>query len=384
MGNGILQENEMQNLKVAYILPNLTLRSPIETTAVALVPAGDSRVVAEAQSNLALRKLMEGFFDEKGRRQEVSVLLYDRSAFSKNVANEAIVSFRNAFALSCVLAAVANSIGNPNILGTIFSDYFDFYPFTPSVDGKSLTGLTASRNAVDTPDGFHSCISPVIAKMGMTIRAEPDKQLWADLLKFWNRRFIQERKDWDSNKVFRSLAVAYNAAAVPHKNSLWLHDFGIHISLWVSSFEILTHPRKGKANLGTVLNLLNETKFSTPNLKRKRVVRYAGSSITTHYAGYLYNKIYGVRNDFFHGNPVTFQRLVHKTDKSEILLNKIVPLVYAEALSAFVNPTRKSPIPQNVPVKKVIRRLRKWGFRYDLYESALERVLTGKGIFDLG
>ena len=371
----------MDGFAVAYILPNLTLKRVFEAEAVALVPAADPRIQERAKHNLALSALINGFTDEKGRKQEVTVLLYDRSAFSPEIANEAVVSFRNTFALSCILNGVASSIGNPNVVGTLFSDYFDLFPLTPSKDGGSLSGLTMSRNSWDKPDGFRGTISTMLTKTGLHIRADPDEQLWRDLRRLWKKRFLLGRKEWDSNKVFRSLAVAYSAASIPHKNSLWFYDFGVNIALWISSFEILAHPRRVNSNLETVVDLLNEVRLSTSVLRRKRFVRYRNKRLSTNYAGFLYGKIYRVRNDFLHGNPVTFKRLVHKTQRTQILLNRVVPLVYAIALTAFVNPTRHHPIPMNMPVRTNIRRLKKWGFRVNPYESALEKVYSGEDIF---
>src|SRR6185369_10194505 len=95
------------SFEIVYILPNLVLSDPVESDAVALLPSTDQRVLEKAKNNKALRALVTGFTDEKGRHREVSVLAFNRHTIAEKNLNEALVSFRNAFALSCIVNAVA-------------------------------------------------------------------------------------------------------------------------------------------------------------------------------------------------------------------------------------------------------------------------------------
>ena len=374
---------DIGKFKVVFALPNLVLEQTVETRYLAIIPSTDDRFLKRAASNGAVKALGEGFKDSKGRKREICFIVADQKAPASAIELEAIVGFRNSYAMACVLFGADAKIGNPNTLFTTFSDYFDFYPLCPTSDGKLLRQLGAAANSVDQPAGFCGQIDPELPKMGNTLRARPDNGLWEQLVARWTKRFVKGRKDWAINKLFRSLAIAYHASSVPRKNSLWFHDFGVNVAHWISAFEILVHPKNGAANLETVVRLLNDASFSESPLRRKRSIRFRGQKLQTNYAGVLYKQIYDARNDFLHGNPVTYKKLLYKTPESEFVINQIAPLIYGVALSTFLYEPPKAPLPKNVPIEKVIRRLRKTGLLWNSFEDALHRIFTGKSDFDL-
>jgi hypothetical protein len=163
------------------------------------------------------------------------------------------------------------------------------------------------------------------------------------LMAEWNALYVDGRPV--DNRViglFRSLQVAFHAAAMRSKNEASVHDFGISVSHWVSAMEILLHPEKGDVNERHVLNELSKYPWQAcPLLNTVQL---------------LYHRLYKTRNDFIHGNDLS-NALCHsplENMKGPGWL-EVAPLVFKAALSCFFG-------------------------RYDSstqFEAALTAVLTG-------
>jgi len=106
-----------------------------------------------------------------------------------------------------------------------------------------LYAQTPSFMGVDDPKKFLGQSSPGIAK-AHSKNDFYDKNLFDALLEKWCEYFIKKKqRDWSLIALFRSLEMAYRASAMPFGNQGSLHDYGANISLWVSAFEILVHPK---------------------------------------------------------------------------------------------------------------------------------------------
>jgi hypothetical protein len=118
-----------------------------------------------------------------------------------------------------------------------------------------------------------------------------------------------------------------------------------HGPLWVSAFEILSHPRSGKANLMTVLDLLAKAEWEDAGLKATRFkVKYRGKTSKINLIQKLHCELYRARNDFLHGNPVTPGKLFPKSRSGGPTLLHAAPLIYRAALMGFLpfkRPTAK-------------------------------------------
>lgn len=367
-----------EKLNVCFVLPNLQIKLPIETKFVGILPSTDPRVMEIAKRSLATRALIKGFFDRSGSRRQVSVMVVHKSA-PKNVLNDvALVSFRNCFAISCILQSWQFSIGSPNRVGTPFSDYFDFYPFSPTRDGADLLHLGYALNSYDSPGRFRGQAYPELPAIDNHSSVTYDEELFGLLQKAWVERFEKGRKTWRANKLFRSLAIAYHASALPKKNSLWFYDFGVSVALWISAFEILAHPgRKGKSDLTTVLDLFSKVPFRDLATKRRRKIRFRGQTRSGNGAEFLYWRLYDSRNAFLHGNPVTFNDALYKNRKRHSLLTSVAPVLYALALLSYFDWFSK---PSRVKfVRGAISGLNfKRAFTKNRLEKALKHILTGE------
>jgi hypothetical protein len=345
-GGGVVADGlpeQSDKLKVVTVLPNLSLSAPMESRFVGILPASDSRVIQMAHRDPSVRALVDNFCDRHGARSTVSVLALDEDAPTgiKNLAT--LVSFRNVVAMSCILAGYQRAIGNPNVFWTLYSDYFDFFPFGPTKDGKELLHIGMALNCVESPKGFRGQLQPELPKMGRLMQAEPDETVFELLLSAWRKRFEKGRKDWASNRLFRSLATAYHAASLPKKNHFWFYDLGVNIALWVSAMEILVHPgRDGSADLPAVLNLLSKAKLERPILDKPRRITFRGQVQRTGGPGYCYWRLYRARNDFLHGNPVTPFSALFRPEGGQRVLTHIAPLVYNVALLCHFDYFEKS------------------------------------------
>ena len=370
-----------EKLKVFAVLPNLCIEKPIETKFVGLLPDTDPRVVEIARRDPAVSALMNGFSDRSGEKCRVSAMvIHDDAPDSvKNI--NALVSFRNIIAISCVLYGWQHTIGSLNTHGTLYSDYFDFYPFAPTRDGKDILHMGHALNSFDSPDGFQGQSYPDISTTHSLWRPEPNKIVLEFLNKAWIDRFERGRKNWRTNKLFRSLAIAYHACSIPKKNGLLFYDIGVSIALWVSAFEILVHPGKiGKSDLPAILALLSKARFSDPVLKRRRKIIYRKQTVTGNAAEYLFWRLYEARNDFLHGNPVTPNDALYKSPKHQgrvTLLNHVAPLLYQVALLSYFDWFAKSPKTKKFTVRSVNIHFSR-GVSLRPLQNALKVILTGK------
>lgn len=329
--------NDNPDWIVAFVLPNLQLEQPIDEEAVSLVPSSDTRLQQCVEKNAAAGQLINGFTDQFGAKKNVSALIYRHDAISRKDLLPALISFRNLFALSCILNGWQCFIGNPNVFWTLYSDYFDCYPWAPGANGKDLIQIGPAQESVRKADGFRGQSSPDLPQMGALLKASPDETVLLPLLTAWCRRFLRNgRPDRRTIALFRSLAVAYQAAALPIKNASWIFDYGTSIGLWISAFEILVHPSQNKASLQDVLNLFEKATWINRKLAHRRfeiVVRKRKQRVNL--AKALYWQLYNARNDFLHGNRVKARSLFVHQNRELVDLTKVAPLLYGLALRCF-------------------------------------------------
>lgn len=319
-------------------MPDLSLREPVGNANIAIVPHDDARIDAIISSRPLAKALVERFEDQFGRKARPAVLIISSDApeFIRDI--DAIVGFRNAFALSTIMRGHEHSLTSTFVAYPVYSDYFDFYPITISRDNDGF--ITRSPSVLGFDDKtrkFRGQTSPRLAGPGHVL-ARADSDLFKLLEQVWERRFIRRRlNEWSTRALFRSLEMAYQGTAMPFKNHSTIYDYGSSASLWVSAFEILSHPRKGRADLLSVLNLLGSYDWINKVVK-KRVyrVKYRGQAYRVNLAQKLYKELYDTRNDFLHGNPVRPTRLHPFRNSKSPPITRFAPLLYKVALLCFL------------------------------------------------
>jgi len=329
-----------RNWEFAYLLPHAAFDEPIENAHLALVPSGDSRLLALARKHKTVRKLTSEFKDQFGRKVKPSALLIRADAPKSAYDFYAVVSFRNVVAVSSIIDAWGFQLAGGNAGYPLWSDFFDFYPFSPMKDYADLAARSVASMEIDKPDKFSGQRAPHLPSNGR-LSFGVDEAVLESCLVQWERRFVKAYQEWNTTKLFRSLQVATQASRMPAVGTRTptIHDAGVAVSLWVSALEILCHPRRGKANLGRVLQLLEDVEYREPKLRAKRYVRRSrrGNVVgRINYVQKLYTELYRARCDFFHGNPVTSGDLFPSNDRNSPILLHCAPLVYRAALSAFL------------------------------------------------
>jgi len=327
---------------IFFVLPNISVQEPIGNKWISIVPNDDSRISGTISTNPFARAFVENFEDQFGRKVYPSLLILENDAPDHIKDVEAIVGFRNAVALSTIIMGHEHSLTSTFVAYPLYSDYFDFYPITISRHNDGFITSSPSVLGFDDEDKiFRGQTSPSLAGLG-SVAARQDDILFKLLKQVWKRRFIRRRTtEWSTRALFRSLEMAYQATTLPFKNHSTIYDYGSSASLWVSAFEILSHPRQGKADLFSVLNLLGSYIWENKLFKRKSYnVKYRGHDHRVNLVQKLYKELYDTRNDFLHGNPVRPSRLYPFKNKKADPITRFAPIIYKVALLSFLKQFR--------------------------------------------
>jgi hypothetical protein len=323
----------------AYLLPNVSFKHPIENEYLALVPPDDERLAALVDRHPAVQKLASGFTDQFKRPLMPSALLV-RSDAPSTVDFYAVACFRNLVAISSLLEGWTMRLARGTAGYPLWSDYFDFYSFTATKDGKDLIAKSMASNEADIPDDFAGQRSPHLPNPDR-LHFGTEEVILKGCLPYWRKCFVRGRWSWRTRVLFRSLEMACQASRVP---AVWtrmptIHDLGVGISLWVSSMEILSHPgRKGRADLGTVIGLLSKAHWYDLKLAARRYhMKLGKNQLRVNRICKLYKELYRARNDFLHGNPVKHGKLVPSGKAKGLLLPHIAPLIYRAGLVTFLS-----------------------------------------------
>jgi hypothetical protein len=330
------------------VLPNVRLTNAIDSRLAVLAPSDDPRVRGYAKAHPYFARFQRSFTDPFGRRIHPSVLLVHNDAPASVRTGEALASFRDSIALSVIPYNRALELLYPRHHRIVFSNTFAFHPWSVSRDEDSLIALTPAMSALDDVERFRGQSSPDLSPMPLT-QFDIDAPLLTQLLKCWHRRYAG-RVRWKERALFRSLNMANQAAHTPAIIATTLFDVGRSLALWVSAFEILVHPRKGKSGLDLVYALLESTKWAH---KSSSVRRYSAherneskkkNTARRVMACWVYGQIHQTRNEFLHGNPVSPGRLF--LNGSEHHLGDYAAPLYRLALTAFLPVAFTRQMPQ--------------------------------------
>ncbi len=320
----------------AFLIPHVGFRDPIEHGTLALVPHDDPRLLALAEGAFGVRQLLTQFTDQFGEEIYPSALLLTTNR-PTTVDYYAVTSFRNCVAITSIIDAWIKVLTGGNAGYPLWSDYFDFYPFTVDTDGDLSARSVASRE-INRPKDFKGQKTPYLP----TLSAQAcgmDSQILARLWSRWDRFFTNNVQERATRILFRSLEVAYQAMRVPASGSRapTIHEVGVGVSLWVSAFEILAHPWRANSSLATVLDLLEKPVWTNRALAAKRYrVHYRNKPRQINYVQHLYRKLYSARCDYLHGNPVTARNLFPDRQQKGPTLLHIAPLVFRAALDGHL------------------------------------------------
>jgi hypothetical protein len=138
--------------------------------------------------------------------------------------------------------------------------------------------------------------------------------------------------------------MANEAARNPALVAATFYDVGRTLALWVSAFEILTHPGgAGQANFTTVADVIEKVKWLDPELGAAAHSVFVGKQAAQRpLATWVYKKIYDLRNDYLHGNDVAGPSLMLNDKKAVI---DFAACLYRLALTGFLGLDFSEPMP---------------------------------------
>jgi hypothetical protein len=329
----------MDTWQPLFVLPNLLIKEPVEVEHVAIVPPDDPRCVEISQTNANFFPFLNSFTDAFQRQHIPSVLIVREGAPSWVMSMEAIGAFRDAVSISAVVLNRTNTLIYGWARNYQYSTFFDFYPW---VFSKDFNLLTTNNPALAGMDEFKDFKGQVTAGLPVSRwdGVECDDTLLTALLGEWTRRFGRARPSWRSRALFRSLNMAHAAAQVPGWVDLTSPSLGRSVALWVSAFEILTHPEDGDAGFLQVYEVLNNVDWRTEACKQLIYEAYEGrrsrkpNAPPRNLACWLYGELFHARNDYLHGNELADDRLIVKSSGKSLFMYP--QSLYRLALTGFL------------------------------------------------
>lgn len=351
------------------VLPNVDIVQPIEGRRLALVAPNDQRVVDLQRRYQAAETFLNRFEDAHGVKHRPTVLLGNRK--NKGYTSQEIAGFRDLVALSVIPYNRALQMVPPRGSRILFSDSFSIYPWSLDEKYEYLISSTLAQTALHLVEEFTGQLSPELPHMRID-GSGPDTPLLEQLLQNWDRRFLDSKPTWKSTALFRSLNMANQAARMPGMSDATLYDVGRAIVLWVSAFEILVHPGKGRSSLKCVIKALEENKWVLPKSAHRRYKVPPMEDRVTH-ASWLYYNLYRVRNDFVHGNPISLRTL--RLKKSGVSLYLYASPLYRVLLTSCLELYWKEDSPNLSEDEGKLRAYYLREAKFKMYQAAIENGL---------
>jgi hypothetical protein len=320
------------------ILPNIEAPSPIEGSVIALTNGSDPRVQAICEAAPKFAALLSRFTNAFGQQLAPAVFVVKSGSA---LSSDALLSFRDIIAMSIIPYCRSLNTVYQNTGRIVYSDWFDIYPWMLGRDNETLVIGTPSVRGMHDVEEFKGQSAPELPLQRVS---DFDSPLFAALLSRWKRHYCGKAtsKRWSDRALFRSLNMAFHAAGVPAPVGTSIFDLGRSISLWVSAFEILSHPGgNGRAELSTVYPLFERIAYCNEKAGRRRYMAYTnrkpkGGATPQRrpLPCWIYGKLYKARNDFLHGNPVTTKTLSPTGSQSGLFW--LAPALYRLGLSSFL------------------------------------------------
>lgn len=356
-------------------LPTLSsgLRDPFEAQEIAIVPPSDPRVKAIlADPNAKGTAAIHGSFETHyGKNFEPCALIFNPTWPKKERSAESIRAFRNAAAISTLVRSRSRAIAEDGQWEPLYSDFFDFFPLTPSDDEQYIVSLDMPVRNLDEPKKLHLQPAPWIGDPS-SFSVRYDRQLWRSLSSAWERHYRLKKASPALRQIFRSLDVAYHAGRFGTDGLRGTSESGIRIGLWVSAIEVLVHPGTS-VSFEEVHQALGKLAWQDRMLERRPYsISRKGSKIKATFIQRFYKRLYDVRNAFFHGNKVTDRTLYFNKPCTAGSLEMNAVLIYV----ALLNAALERALPK-LRVPRTQAETESFGARFDKWDS---KALIERGL----
>lgn len=330
--------------EVAYVLPNVQIQLPIETSHTALFPYGHARVKELRKQHPVLERYLARFTDAVGQKIQPSVLMHRSPSPRSTRTADAFAAFRDLLAISIVPMARAQAVTERSRPSRIlYSNFFDPFSWFVTNDYKNILLASPAVTHFHNIETFRGHTHPELFTHHLD-EYEIDRVLLTRLIEEWNKCFAVKKPSAHSTTLFRSINVAAQAARMPSATAPTLFDIGRLMILWSSAFEILVHPGyHDQKQLSRIYDKLEEVEWVTSFAKR-RVYKIYGSPTAKRVAAcWLYSHIHKLRNAFVHGNAVD-RKMIRLPRTSGPLWMHAAPL-YRLMLTAYLDLSFKTPAP---------------------------------------
>jgi len=288
-----------------WALPNLMVDEPVETTFVALVPVEDERVQQAAEHFVGLARFLGAFKDEFGGEIDPALIMLRDNAPERVRTVSAVASFRDAVCMSVLPLSHARTLKRGQARDIQFSDAFDAYPWTlRDACDMHIIARTSAVLALHDVNELQAQSAPALGARRL-MRYDIDEILLEALLSRWNTLYAGA-ENAENLRLFRSLDMARAASRMPGGTDATIFDRGRSIGMWVSAFETLAYD--GGADIRRVVELLRRVPWYHRELRDPdRTLR--AKKLATNIDGDIYGRLYHLRNQFLHGDPVTSDAL---------------------------------------------------------------------------
>ena len=313
------------------VLANVSVSEAIGAGCAAFVPPEDPRICAIDRKHPIHANFLKRFTDAFKNKVSPTILLLSPSTSPTYKTVNSVASIRDVLSVSVVPGERARQMCQGPGPGIYFSSAFDFYPWMLDQEYQNLICYTPAVRGDHFVEQFRGQRSPGITACDLR-RDDLDTPIWTALIRRWTDEYgSNERKE---ESLMRSLNMAYHACQLPANQDARHFDDGRQIALWVSAFEILAHPKTERVDKRTVCELLDRAPWTQEHNRTKTGGVEAHPERHLTLPNRLYLRLYDVRNDYVHGNPITSEALcVPGTER--ILADFAAPL-YRMALTAFL------------------------------------------------
>jgi hypothetical protein len=268
--------------------------------------SGDPRYEAFVENNADLKTFLTRFTGSHGETLRPSMIAVSSEYEGKPVSH-AIASFKDIVVAAVTLDTRVLTILSDNNRGPFYSNSFDIYPWMVTNRGDRLIAMTPAISALHQLKGFRGLASPAVP-VHRVEDSHVHSGLFNGLYRLWTQQYLEEKDVWEARSVLRSLNMATTAMEVPNTSvTETIYDWGRVVAHWVSAFEILVHPgADGRADELKVLDMLAQVEWRRGKLlETNHTVKVGGRPASDRtLAGWLYHRLFKLRNDYLHGNPV--------------------------------------------------------------------------------
>jgi len=284
-------------------LPNLDMRGKVECEHAAIVPPDDPRVDILRANHPRLTTFISRFRGQFGDQIWPSLVLLHASAPDSCRTAEAVTGLRDVIAVSVVPRARARRLQYGQANGLAFSTAFQLYPWMLDKQYEEMILTNSAAMGAHLLEAFHGQTFPEQGQMTV-MEQDVDMPLANLLLNHWVLRFAAVPVAWADRALFRSLNMANEAAGIPAPTASTFYDVGRSLAHWVSAYEIMVHPEVGISNKVKVAAELEKVQWLNAGLAALNHSSPGNPSQQKQLATWLCHKIYGLRDDFLHGNDV--------------------------------------------------------------------------------